>query len=250
MFFSAFAVPMLPVQIYGSLNKDVADGTQISIKINDVTYATSTIKDNKFGYDPVILIDSDDSSTQEKEGYTSGDNIEIYIGSVKVHETTSIDTAISVDISDSELSQVSTTKTSSSNSGSSKGSSKSSSSSSSSKPIEEQPTQITQDIVPEQTTTNNQETIQEDVQPVRKESTISITGIILAIIGILIILGIVGFIVLKVMKPKQDLTTKMNDYPELRQYILNMKMHGYDDAHIRQTLINGGWDQETINRFL
>lgn len=80
---TVFAVPQFPMQFYGEATfagTTAPDGTEIEVKINGIVYGTTTVKDGKYGYDPVFLVPADDPDTSEVEGGIEDDIIEFYIG--------------------------------------------------------------------------------------------------------------------------------------------------------------------------
>lgn len=84
------AQPQIPLQIYGSINESVPDGSIITFKIGEVIVGSGIISDRKYGYDPLILIQKDDPLTAEKEGYASGNSVDVFIEDVKTNTLSSL----------------------------------------------------------------------------------------------------------------------------------------------------------------
>lgn len=81
-----FAVPQIPIQIFGTVDKDIPDGTPITIEIDGVVVAESVIYNHQFGYDPIITIGREDTSTPAKDGYSDGDELDLFIIGVQAAE--------------------------------------------------------------------------------------------------------------------------------------------------------------------
>ena len=84
----AYAIPPFPMQIYGDVTGDVPEGVEITFEVDGIEIGSGEIKEDKYGYDPVVLIDMDDPATSEIEGYSEGDVVEVYIEEIKVDEIT------------------------------------------------------------------------------------------------------------------------------------------------------------------
>jgi len=88
---TVLAVPQFPMQFYGSVTiggVPAPDGTLIEVKIDGVVYASTTVKDGRYGYDPVFLVPADDPETPEKEGGAEIDIIEFFIGEARIGTAT------------------------------------------------------------------------------------------------------------------------------------------------------------------
>ena len=88
---TVLAVPQFPMQFYGDVTiggVPAPDGTLIEAKIDGVVYASTTVKDGRYGYDPVFLVPADDPETAEKEGGTEIDIIEFFIGEARIGTAT------------------------------------------------------------------------------------------------------------------------------------------------------------------
>jgi len=111
----AYAIPDIPTQIYGEINQDLPDGTEIAFKVDGTNIGSGSINDNKYGYDEVIFLDLNDQ-----------DSVSIYIAGIEVDELeTSGEAAIKNDIiiPDGDYQAVYSTASSGSSGGSSGGSS-------------------------------------------------------------------------------------------------------------------------------
>ena len=76
------ALPQQPHQFYGTAivaGQPAPDGTRVEAKINNVTYATTTTTDGKYGYSPLFMVPADDPDTSEKEGGATGDTVDFYL---------------------------------------------------------------------------------------------------------------------------------------------------------------------------
>ena len=94
----AYAIPQIPIQVYGEITPELEDGYEITFEIDGVEYVDGTITSNKYGYDPLIFIPIDDPSTAEKEGYADGDMVDIYIADIKVEEVSLEADTVKIDV--------------------------------------------------------------------------------------------------------------------------------------------------------
>lgn len=84
---TVLAVPQFPMQFYGQATiggVPAPDGSLIEAKIGGVVYASTTVKDGRYGYDPIFLVPADDPDTPEKEGGVELDIIEFFIGDARI----------------------------------------------------------------------------------------------------------------------------------------------------------------------
>lgn len=91
------AVPQLPIQVYGDITPDLPQDYPIVFKISGVEYARGIAKES-YGYDPVILIPVDDPDTPDKEGYVTGETVDVCINDVLVDHQTYTKTIEKIDI--------------------------------------------------------------------------------------------------------------------------------------------------------
>ncbi|MBW2996231.1 hypothetical protein KY332_02915 [Candidatus Woesearchaeota archaeon] len=75
-----------PVQVYGTIFPDLPDETDISFRINGITIASTTLKNNSYGYDPEVYFEMDNPITSKIEGYAEGYIVGVYIEGVQVAE--------------------------------------------------------------------------------------------------------------------------------------------------------------------
>lgn len=80
-----------PILVQGSVAPDLPDGTTISFKISELEIASTNLLNNQYGYDPEINLKLDDPKTSEKEGYSKGDIVTVYIMDVEAYEFSYID---------------------------------------------------------------------------------------------------------------------------------------------------------------
>ncbi|MBW2981255.1 hypothetical protein KY343_00100 [Candidatus Woesearchaeota archaeon] len=73
-----------PIQVYGTIEPALPDGTIISFRLNGIEVLTASLKNNSYGYKEKLYLNVDDESTIEKEGYKEGDVVGVYIEDVKV----------------------------------------------------------------------------------------------------------------------------------------------------------------------
>ena len=103
------AQPQIPLQIYGNLSKPIPDGYKIDFKIGQLDVGNGTIKDSKYGYNPLIFINKDEPQTTQKEGYVQGDTVGVYINQIYVSnislESVGVN-EISVQISEEKYNQI------------------------------------------------------------------------------------------------------------------------------------------------
>lgn len=88
---TVLAVPQFPMQFFGNViiaGVPAPDGTLIEAKIDGIVYASTTVKDGKYGYDPIFLVPADDPETPEKEGGANFETIEFYIGDARIGTAT------------------------------------------------------------------------------------------------------------------------------------------------------------------
>ncbi len=86
---NVLAVPTIPHQFYGYVQVSgpigtipAPDGTTVEAKIGEVTYASTTTKDGRYGYDPLFMVPGDDPETTEKEGGEDGDTIDFLVAEI------------------------------------------------------------------------------------------------------------------------------------------------------------------------
>jgi len=75
-----------PVQIYGTIEPALPDGTIIVFKLNGIEVARDLLKNSTYGYDEKLFLILDDETTVKKEGYTEGDIVGVYIEDIRVIE--------------------------------------------------------------------------------------------------------------------------------------------------------------------
>ncbi|MBU2523253.1 MAG: hypothetical protein KKE23_03110 [Nanoarchaeota archaeon] len=110
------AAPSFPLQVYGGLSyatpgNSIPNYYNISFNVGSLEIGNGVIYNNGYGYDPIILLNRDDSSTIPKEGYSLGDNVDVYIQGLKVAENKTLNddrayTGINLLISDVLYSQI------------------------------------------------------------------------------------------------------------------------------------------------
>lgn len=74
------------LKVQGTVAPNLPDGTVIDFRVNNEMVAKGELFNNTYGYDEDIWLKMDDSSTSEKEGYSIGDIVDIYIMDIKVLE--------------------------------------------------------------------------------------------------------------------------------------------------------------------
>lgn len=81
------------IQIYGNIYpQSLPDGTTISFKLdNGLEIGSGDITDNKYGYDDIVFLEKDDSSTAKIKGYAEGYKINVYIEDIKIGEISYIE---------------------------------------------------------------------------------------------------------------------------------------------------------------
>ena len=280
----AYAQPAIPTQVYGTVDKDVPDGTLIEFKIGEEVVASGTIKDNAYGYDPLIFIPRDDPFTTAIEGYSEGDTIDIYIAEKEVGETElEGDDVVEIDltISESTQSSASSSGTGSSGTGSSSGGE--------CEPTWEcsdwdycsagiqtrvcidkwdcgdesdKPDEIRECAEAEILDEAEPEIIMPPVYEEPREITVEETGglgwvyIIIALI-VLGGLGGLGFIIfekkrahLSLHQEKQHHKLEDQSMQRLQSYVKQTLEQGYTKAQVKQALLNEGWSPRLVNNVI
>jgi len=75
-----------PIQVYGTIEPALPDGTKISFKAGDVEIASTVLNNSMYGYDPKLFFKIDDETTLKREGYREGDVVKFYIEDIEIAE--------------------------------------------------------------------------------------------------------------------------------------------------------------------
>ena len=87
MFGIVYALPQIPIQIYGDINPALPDDYDMSFQIGGEEFETG-VASNHYGYMPdIVKVAVDDpATTMTKEGYAIGDMVFVYINDVLVDQ--------------------------------------------------------------------------------------------------------------------------------------------------------------------
>lgn len=209
--FSNLVSAATTVQVYGNLDTQLLSGQKISFKDGRYEIASSQIGGNKYGYQNLIFLKS----------LTYGDKVKIYIGNTYVDMITIDKKVVQHDIKAAHL--------------------------------------VPQIISGTKSTTSG--TI--DEERFAKSS----NGFLYVIVASLIFIALAGsglifatrtgVIKLKKKSPEQQTqkqTTQSQSQQQaiqsLKNYVDYYRKQGYSDEQIKQGLIKGGWDENTLNQFL
>jgi hypothetical protein len=75
-----------PIQIYGTVEPALPDGTIVSFRIDGIEIASAAINNSMYGYGEKIFFELDDESTLKREGYRERDTVGVYIEDVRIME--------------------------------------------------------------------------------------------------------------------------------------------------------------------
>ena len=269
------AQPQIPIQIYGSLDRQIPDGLHITFKVGSLEVGSGTISGGKYGYDPVIFIQKDDPLTTNKEGYDAGDSVGVFINNVPAGSINSLNGAsnnLNLSISQSSYDQIiasistppvknqtkeipsggcltnwTCTAWSACNAGQqirtcSKGKSYCYAGA---MPAENQGCTMPP-IEPGTNTTisNNDSSSHKNPQNLSPYSMIILIVILVVLFEILLL---TGFLVLKKRGPKTaDAEVWNDDHERLKNYIIDARRRGYNDDYLIPLLKNNGWSESDI----
>lgn len=81
-----------PIQVYGEIAPTPPDRTKISFKVDGLEIASGEIKNGRYGYEEDLFFKMDDLKTAEKEGYSRGDIVKVYIEDTEIAESSYFET--------------------------------------------------------------------------------------------------------------------------------------------------------------
>lgn len=212
--FSNFVLATATVQVYGNLDTQLLSGERISFKEGQTEIASSQVVDNTYGYKDLIFL----------KDLTYGDKIKVYIGTTYSGMITVDKKVVQRDLKVAHL---------------------------------------VPEIISGTKPTSKGKIEVKETEEVEKFAGKS-HGFLYVLLASLIFIALAGsglifatktgVITLKKKETKKETTSVSQGQEEtiesLKKYITYYRGQGYSDDQIKQGLINGGWDESTLNQYL